>query len=254
MALPVTISSTYVNQNYFIGPFIDGNGNVYIILRDTSTGQEEAWKATDPTDSFAEQDAAGRPSEGTANTAWVFQRGDTLHVAALESSTSNAKYHKFYTSDHATLADTWDNTVVDETIEAISDLSVSGELSISIVARSDGTVVVIYNGDEDSNMGNPYARVDYNIRSSGGTWGGPVTLVADAKAAVDWFGSVAVLGASDKTHFFFLDANNLDAKHRSLTSGDSLSSIEDVDTGINSGVGIHLFSPGECRLGRDRGL
>jgi len=240
MALPVTISGVNMaNQNYFHGPFIDGNGNVYVPIPDTTENDPSMFRATDPTDSFTEQDSAGKPAFDGLNSFWVFQNGDTFHIVTYRLTTS-IQYHTFTTSDHGSTPDEW--VITDEEIEAPTDVSASGGVSCSIVARSDGTIVVIYNGDEDSSMGNPYARVDYNIRSSGGTWGGPVTLVADEKAAVDWFGSVAVLGASNKTHFFFKDDTNSTGKHRSLTSGDSLGSLEDVDTSIRSEV--HVFGPG----------
>lgn len=247
MALPVTISGVaFSKQNYFCGPWIDGNGNVYSFNQDTTTAQLDRIimsKATDPTDSFAEQDSAGRPDPTTDNadarTAWGVQDGDTIHIAGswyFGVGGIHYTYNTFTTSDHGGTPDEW--VVVDEVIEDPANGSAVGEVSISIVARSDGTVVVIYNGDEDSVMGNPFARVDYNIRSSGGTWGGPVTLVADDKAAVDWFGSVAVLGASDKTHFFYKDDANSDLKHTSLTSGDSLSSVQDIDTLVNNNAHV----------------
>jgi len=247
MALPVTISSVqFVDQNYFVGPFIDGNSNVYTFLLDsTNTHEIEAHKATDPPSSFSEQDSANKPTSGSGTpkrTFWMFQNGDTVHIISDHPGLlNNVRYHTFRTSDHATNADTWG--VIDEVIESVNDESASNEVSCSIVARSDGTVVVIYNGDEDSVMGNPYARVDYNIRSTVPAWGGPVTLVADEKAEVDWFGSVAVLGASDKTHFFFTSTTNAAVYHRSLTSGDSLNSLETVDSSAGAGA-FHPIGPG----------
>ena len=169
MALPVTISATeFPDQNYFMGPFIDGNGNVYVIIPDSGPDSLEAWKATDPTDSFAEQDSGGKPVTTITRTAWVFQDGDTLHCVVRDAQSGDYEYSIFYTSDHATLADTWDNTVVNEQIEdlGVND-PIAGEESVSIVQRSDGSTVVIYQGTEDKVKGCPFARVDYNIRSGG---------------------------------------------------------------------------------------
>ena len=244
MALPVTISSTqFPDQNYFEGPFIDGNGNVYIVLLNSTTQDLEVYKATDPTDSFSEVDAAGAPTAGSSGASvWVIQDGDTLHIIAINLGGGvSVRYHTFTTSDHATTGDEW--VVANELVEAPGASSADGERSCSIVARSDGTVVVIYNGDEDSVHGNPYSRVDYAIRSTVPAW--TVGIALDAGGQVDYFGSVAVLDTdNDMTHFFFIDftASPKLGKHRSLTSGDSLSIVE---TGAATPTGDqHPFIPG----------
>jgi hypothetical protein len=380
------------DQNYFCGPFIDGNGNVYLIVQATNKRDIRVYKATNPETSFALQDSGGQPTDGTAifPTIWCIQDGDTLHLTSFNIDGAY-EHHKFYTSDHSTTPDEWDNTVVRELIEAPSDPSAAAELSCSIAVRSDGTVVVLYNGSEDKVKGcfagdtpvltqegvrpigelagttqklltrnpgdrfakkgfwvdaeiksfgvqplmrlilvsedtekeiyatpghrwfvrtdlgvkelhtdqlrkgdvlasvaegpvnhiwrvlsaeatdrveevfcavvpifgafaldddiltgnSPYARVDYNIRSSGGTWGGPVTVVANEKGEVDWFGSVIVLDTdNDMCHFFFKDDTNSDAKHRSLNASNSLSAIEDVDTSAYGFTTAHIFAPG----------
>lgn len=243
MALPVTISLTqFPDQNYFHGPFIDGNGNVYLpLLTSGSPFEPEMYKATDPTDSFSEQDAANRPNNCHLRCLWTTQRGTVLHIGAKDQSAGSYRYSTFNTSDAASNPDTWQ--VTNEEIENVIDASGQTEVCISIISRSDGTVVVIYNGDEDSVMGNPFARVDYNIRNTSGVWGGPITLVADEKAAIDWFGSVAVLDTDNNmTHLFLKDDTNEVGKHRSLSSADSLSSIEDVDIIVSAAK--HIFIPG----------
>ncbi len=239
MALPVTIAANIhlPEHNLFVGPFIDGNDNVYIFAFDDTSTDLGAFKATDPEDSFAEQDTGNRPSYTTGKTVWAFQDGDTIHIIGQDSA-EDVQYDRFYTSDHATLADTWETQ---EDIETPADEPSTADKSNSIVVRSDSTVVVIYSGGTDAIHGTAYDRVDYNIRSSGGTWGGPVAL--DAGGTVDYLGSVAVLDTDNNmTHFLFEDQTNGDGKHRSLTSGDSLSAVEDVDTAV-SAVG-HVFTPG----------
>ncbi len=250
MALPVTISGVQMaDQNYNHKPVIDANGNVYVILLDSTNQDLEAHKATDPTDSFTEQDNAGNPTDDHDYSVAVRQDGDTLDIVSYNLTNAAYEYHKFYTSDHSTTPDEWDGTVVNETIEAPSDPSPAIELSIDIVPRSDGTVVVIYNGDEDNVHGNPFARVDYNIRDTMGSWGGPVAL--DAGGQEDYHGSVAVLGESDLTHFFFKEDGGGSIEHRSLTSGDSLSSVEALvgaSTTHSVGPGVYVDDGGTERI------
>ena len=72
MALPTTIDGTAalwpIDTNTFFGPFIH-DGNVYVITKGASGGFEKlrAYKATDPTSSFTEQDTADRPNIGSSN-------------------------------------------------------------------------------------------------------------------------------------------------------------------------------------------
>ena len=87
MALPVTISADVANQNSYHGPFKSSAGNFYtIVVGDTTAtdGDVEAHKATDPTDSFAEQDGSNRPTAGSSSTEivslWAVQDSDDLHV------------------------------------------------------------------------------------------------------------------------------------------------------------------------------
>jgi hypothetical protein len=246
MALPFTFSNVfYTNHNYFVGPFKETDQ--YVILVDSSdlTIMEVHSSPDNDPETWTEQDSADHPNlTGFPQAIWGHQDGNSIHIVTQEETSFRVGYSRFDTASHAT-PDNWG--IVDEEVETPTDVGTSVETSCSIAARSDGTRVVLYNGSEDKVKGSPYARVDYNIRSAGGTWGGPVTVVANEKGEVDWFGSVIVLDTdNDMCHFFIKEVattTNI-AKHRSLTSGDSLSSIENVDTTVVGIAGMHVFGPG----------
>lgn len=214
MALPLTISGVLVpGENYFLGPFESG-GQFYIVVID-STDQSlvEVHMATDPTDSFAEQDGAGRPDmvNGIISM-WVHQEGTDLHVATQEQNTSRVAYSLFDMS-----SDTWDGTIVNE--EVVVPSPASGVMGVSISVRSDGDVIILYQGSQDNVHGSDRHRVDY-ARREGGSW--TTGIAVDNGGAVDWFLGNVVRGSSDRMHFFFTDDTNNDAYQRTLTSANSL--------------------------------
>lgn len=240
MALPVTISATkFPRTNNYVGPFLSG-GNFYTVLIDSADNSlVEVHKATDPTSSFVEQDSGNKPNTtDDVKSIWVHQEGTDLHVGHGEhDGTSTVRYG--YSVFHMA-TDLWDGTIVNEEIEA-SVTSLDGlDLSISISVRSDGDVVVLYNGATDSIHGQDRDRVDYR-RREGGTWSAAIAV--DNAAEFSWFGSIIVRGSSDRMHFFFKDDDASDAYQRTLTSGNSLESFPSAGDTATDAVN-HVFGPG----------
>lgn len=233
MALPVTISGTdMLAANSYHGPFLSSGGNYYAIVLDSTNAYEiEAWKATDPTSSFTEQDSAGKPTGGASDdnvlSLWTFQVSDNLHIATQDAD-NNVLYHIFNMA-----TDNWDT--VEESVQAITDSD--SQQACSIMVRSDGDVIVMYQTEEETLHGSARARTAYARKE--GTWTTDVAL--DTAGLVDWVGCVIVPGSSDRSHFFFKNLNADDGYQRTLTSGNSLEtfpSASDTTTGFtNPGFG-----------------
>lgn len=236
MALPVTIASvTLPRQNYFIGPFKAPNQAVYVILNRTGNSVS-AWKAIDPTDSFTRQDDAGAPSTHTnAFSVWCYLSGSEIHVVSSDTVTPALLYHVFDTA-----SDTW--TTTDETIEDIKDVANLADLSCSIAVRSDGDKVVLYAGDQDNDMGNPYDRVDAAVKT-GASWNVGIDVGGVSPAAENRRGSVLVRGSADNMHFFWTNSDvTNEFQARSMNSVDSLGAIRTSDEMTTPFV--HTFGPG----------
>ena len=217
MALPVTLSgAAFPDQNYDCKPFKSSGGAFYIIVLESTGGTPEAYKATDPTSSFSAVDTSGNPTD-TPTSMWVYPVSDVLHVLTMSVSgqAGTVEYHTFDMS-----TDTWGTT--DQAVASISDVGDNVAVACSIGVRSDGDIVVLYQGESDKDMGTDYSHVVYDVSTNGGsTWAG-ATLVDPDVDETNYTGAVIVMGASDRAHFFYYDRTNFDFYHRSLSSADSL--------------------------------
>ena len=185
MALPTTIVAG-AGSGCYHPPFKASDGDFYVIVRNGAN--LDAYRATDPTDAWTIQDVDNNPINlGSGQRHAIVQDGDNLHIA---SSTGGAYRYNLF--DMA--ASTW--TVASEAIETPANLPANHWISIAV--RSDGDVVVVYNGDTDQVMGSTKQRVDYNVRTVT-TWGGPQAL--DNAAADEHYGNPnCVLGTNNFVH------------------------------------------------------
>jgi hypothetical protein len=145
-------------------PMKSSGGNFYAVAFTSAGFGIEVWKATDPTDSWTEQDH--QTSIGNVAVCSAVQGGDLIHIAHMNAGV--LRYTRFNMA-----TDVFD--VVNELVESTTNDPANDWCSIAV--RSDGDVVVVYNGDTDANMGNQKERVDVNVRT-GGTWSGPTSLDA----------------------------------------------------------------------------
>jgi hypothetical protein len=237
MAFPTTISTSASFETTVGcgGPFLSSGGNVYVILRDTTdTTKLRAFKATDPTTSFSNVGTDFSLGSGlVARRIAAVQSGDNIHVTTSSSATSSSvttiHYHVFSMS-----SDTW--TTTNTVVKSAIDIStVEGGNSV-IAVRSNGDVIILYQSVLGASMGNNYSRVSY-ARKVGSTW--TVDVAVDNAGAVNWVVDSAILGSSDRTHFFFHDDAGAVAYQRTLTSANSLqtfpSSFSSVATGTYAG-------------------
>jgi hypothetical protein len=230
-----------------VGPFISSGGNVYVILLDSAdTSIIEAWKATDPETSFSEQNSAGKPDLTNLVTAMsVYQVGDVLHIATQEDVTSRVAYHTFNMA-----TDLW--AIVNETVDAMGGTAVL-VTTVSIILRSDGDVIILYAGALDTVTMTAYNRVDY-ARREAAVW--TTGIAVDNAGADDWLPGTAVLGSSDRSHFFFQNDDVDDGYQRTLTSANALEafpaafdvSVEASAGNIDIGSGISYISGGNTKV------
>ena len=245
MALPVTISADVANQNSYHGPFKSSGGNFYtIVVGDTTAtdGDVEAHKATDPTVSFAEQDGANRPTAGASGTEivslWTYQVSDLIHVV-YQDVDHDVWYARFDMS-----SDAWvDLGASDFDILIDTTGATQAADAVSIAVRSDGDIVVTYQGDSEMVMGSEFERVVWNVSSDGGVnWDGPVSI--DNGGSVDWTGCVIVPGSSDRMHVFFTAKTGNDGFQRTIRADDSLETFPSAFDTTLTIVGNAKFGPG----------
>ena len=247
MALPVTITDGVVgDQNSYHGPFKSSGGAFYTLLRRNGTSGLGGWKATDPTDSFTEQDTGNRPAFGIGGlrSVWLTQDGDDLHSVS-QVAARDVWYARFDMAN-----DIWDaiDGASDRDIEIESITTPDdgpGANACSIAVESTGSdIVVAYQGDPDMVAGTEYARIDANRSDdSGATWGGPIAI--DNAGADHWTGPVIVLGSSDRFHIFFKNDDLNDAFQRRLGSDDSLETFpSSFDTTLSAADPTYPFGAG----------
>ena len=213
-------------------------GSFYVLGTDSLSARLAMYKADsdDPSDGWTEVDGSGAPTEVIGGVYTCILDGTTIHAAQNGLSDGQYSYHSFNTGD-----DTW--TDIDVEIEAATDPNLNW---ISIAVRSDGTIVVCYNGETDSEMGNDKERVDLNIGSSASppVWGGPVSL--NAGGDVHYGNPNCVLGTNDGVHFMWqrqvFTGNDPPTswagtgRARTLDSGDNLSTVVAGGMGTDSAL------------------
>ncbi len=217
MALPVTITgiSTAVGC---VGPFQSSGGNYYFFgLDSTNANTVQAFKATDPTSSFSS-----------------IASDSSIHLIVCSETITTAVEYTYLTFNMVT-----DAFVLDETI--ISGLTIIGQLASppyggSIVVRSTGEAVVFFNGAQTKTGGTQQARVYYSRRTGVNTWSAATEV--DASGAEDVSAPEAVLGASDRVHFFYTSTVPTNGRERSLSSANAL----DTELSVSNNPAIQGLS------------
>lgn len=235
MAFPVTISTGARVTVGCGGPFISSAGNVYVITVDQATPSKfRAFKATDPSSSFSNVGTDPQvTSTDTVRGLAACQDGDNIHVVTQDgpSTAMVLRYHIFDMS-----SDSW--TTTNEFITSFTAASTTVREMVDVSIRSDGDVIVLYNG-QFVLSGSNRERV-YYARREGGTW--TVDIAVDNGGAVSWILGGIVRGSSDRMHFFFMNDTSNDAYQRCLTSANSLQSFPssfDTTAGASSFTILH---------------
>ena len=102
---PGLIGGTFVESPNRIGPFRDGNGNLYAIIEPAETNNVfMVVKSSDGGVTWAEQDGASRPTTDDVESVDAVLLGDELHAAHHKGN--KVVYNVFRVSTHPTNADT----------------------------------------------------------------------------------------------------------------------------------------------------
>lgn len=207
------------------GPIADSNGNIYVIPEHAQLNAPIflcVLKSTDGGDSWVPQDDSDWTSsgEGEAIDTHFVQADDTIYMGWQAST--DVQYREFLVSTEATNPDTY----VAAEVDAANPASVADQAA-AIVRRSDNTTVLFYAAvDTDG-------KLYYRIRTSGGSWGGELTM--EGEASIDWTGVQIVIGASDLIHIIYSNKSNTgEIYYRNLNSSNTLSGRTSVLTGTDT--------------------
>jgi hypothetical protein len=200
----------------------------YVVGLDSSLKRIFVWKTTgDPTvlTNWSAQDRGLTTNPGEIKSIWAVLDGTDIHIAiskisSLTNSTSPASLSQYCVFDTST--DTWSTELEGINITAHSG-NTSERMAVSIVVRSDGDVVALHGA-----FGTAY----YSIRESG-SWGARISAFGGSSTPR---AGIAVLGASDRTHFFSYDDTNDTIDHRSLSSANALDTQSEVDAAVGTSV------------------
>ena len=228
MPLPVTISSAqFPSHNYYLGPFKAPNGAFYAVFVDTASAtrsQVEVHKATDPTTSWS----SVATHDGSAHevlSCWAHLTGTDIVICIQKATLIQSHRYVF-----STTSDTF--TVSFEGIGNSTGAVGTLDHAVSITLRSNGDHILGYQKEPESIKGTKYRRYSY-ARRVGSTWTVDISIAANT-GETHYDGGVVVLGASDRVHFFFSNHTSGITQHRSLSSGNSLDTIANVDTSVAS--------------------
>lgn len=201
---------------YFIGQSSSDNTKI------------QCQKATDPTSSFSS--IATYTSFSTNNVEFIsaFQVGDVIHLVASGEAVTTSVQYRYFTFDMSS-----DTFVTNETIITSLNTGTSAgtpQYGCSVVVRSGGEVVAFFSGAQVASMGNSYAQTYYSRRTAVSTWSAPVQVSAGGQ--VDFVFPEAVLGTSDRLHFFYTDAiASAQNYHRALSSANTLQTASNISSG-----------------------
>ncbi len=208
------------------GPFVSSSGAVYGVFRnDTNLGDIDIIKLASPEDGFTL--AASLTQSGGNPEIFAYgatQVGDNIHIATSIRATGPSEpilYHVFSMS-----SDTFTTSNEDTGGEGVTPTDANKNIGIAV--RSGGPVIC-YQGPTVSVMGQKQ-RVHF-ARKDGAVWTSDIAI--DDGGEVNYFTGGCVLGASDKIHFLYHDDTNGDALHKSLTSGNVLSAVEEYSDSVS---------------------
>jgi hypothetical protein len=240
MALPTDISALL--DTAIAGPFMSSAGNVYVFGRsDAATDTLRAIKATDPTSSFSAVGSDQDPYNLFLRGVSAHQVGDVIHIIGNFHSSESAVSYRYLTFNMAT--DAW---VISEDIETGLDITPASNTDPSlypdITVRSDGDVIVVYNGETDAIKGTSYARIKY-ARREGGTW--TTNIAVDAGGQLDYSFSRTTLGLDDRVHIFWRQLEKTSLFHRTLSSANVLQAgselLDAFDISTSSSVNNNAY-------------
>jgi len=189
--------ATVAQDAYFVAS--EAGYAYYFIGRDGTTATTlQAFKSTAPDTSWASVTSKTGFTTAILNIAG-YQVGSVIHLAVQDGTAMSSVATKYLSFDAAT--DTFLATT--ETVLAASSIATAGGgnagQNCSLVVRSNGNVVIFYNGTQAKVSGTFYSNVWYRERTGVNTYGTAVQV--SALTAFDNSTPFAVLGAANRVHF-----------------------------------------------------
>jgi hypothetical protein len=231
-----TLSGAFFTyRNAGVGPFKSSGGKYYFVGRTvgpTLGGAVVVFHTTDPIGGTWTASSGWGVSTGYEALA-AYQVGDNLHIVA-QAANGSVRYRVFQMD-----TDGWTAATSQEAVAASAVAPTTGATFVSLVVRSTGEVVLVYNAGQTA-MSSSLNMCRYIRRTTAGTWTGATNI--DNGGSINWTGPVAALGASDRVHFFFYDATNDDAYQRTLSAANVLQTFPaSYYTSVGSAMGATLY-------------
>jgi hypothetical protein len=163
-----------------------------------------------------------------------YQVGTAMHLIVGITSAGAATYN------YLLYDTTTDSIRYSETIAAaLATTGQTGALQVasSIMVRSNGEAVALFNGTQTKTSGTFYARMYYSRRTGLATWSAPVQV--DANTAFDFVGPGIALGAGDSVHFLWRSVTG-SLYQRTLSAANALQTASTAGTGVSANFGTVL--------------
>jgi hypothetical protein len=221
-ALPGSLAGIMPEAHGHLGPYRDGNGNLYTVVEDLpgdeGGNEPKAMKSADGGATWTEIDRGGRTSTGDLEGNWAIQVGSRIFFA-FQKSSGGIFLTAFDTSDAPATPDTW--SVVREEIHEPDEKPEDQWVSIS--ALSNGDIWAFYSTEPTDGHSH---RIGFRKRSSDtGTYGSQAVLDPDRTVSQ----AVAVQGDGDVTHVFYKDHVEQQLFYGALSADGTLSAPVRVD-------------------------
>lgn len=233
--------ATFPLRHSGLGPYQSTGGNYYWFGRDgaTNIGNARCWKASDPMSAFTAQTAKLMSTGATVaiEAMWAGQNGNTIYV--FTQLATGAVLYNFYTMD----TDTWGLVTSATTVAAAAFAPTAGFTFVSAVYRTTAGELVLGYCAGLTAMSSGFHMWRYaRVAASTGAVIGSVANV-DNGGSVNWMGGPAVLGASDRVHFF-LQGNTSPGNmyQRTLSAANALQTFPSAITSAGLGLSLFLWS------------
>ena len=238
------MGGTHIEQPSLIGPFKDGNGNLYGITEQVNTSPWNVilmHKSIDGGDTWAEATQTGRPTHNDPEGTGVRQISDDELLIITRDGADEVNFHRFRMSSHAS-PDTWNQ--IDIVIDAdAGNPDFTESESADIIQRvSDGFIFVAYNGHDG-----PDDVIWINRSEDGGaTW---ETRAAIQDTGRDYVGVKMVLGpTTDDIYVFVNDPLGSDMYFDTIDTlatavSGTLTTVIANETGNTGQVGDNIVPP-----------
>lgn len=220
--LPGSLAGIMPEAHGHLGPYRDGNGNLYTVVEDLpgdeGGNEPKAMRSTDGGATWAEIDRGGRTSTGDLEGNWAIQVGSRIFFA-FQKSSGGIYLTAFDTSDAPAAPDTW--SIEREEIHEPEEKPEDQWVSIS--ALGNGDIWAFYSVEPAAGHSH---RIAFRKRSADtGDYGPQVLLDADRTVSQ----AVAVQGDGDVTHVFYKDHDGQQVLYRALSADGTLSAPVRVD-------------------------